>query len=112
VSFSLDIDDLLCDNIVFIGLITPVMMQISPTYELIYSIFLAVADDTYMLYRITFGTFSLACFLSYLWATYLVPETANVSLEEMDAVFDDRVGTMDKVVRGQVCFLFPPSLRD
>jgi len=69
-------------NNFFIGLITPVMMQISPT--------------------ITFGTFSFACFLSYLWATYLVPETANVSLEEMDAVFDDRVGTMDEVVRGQI----------
>ena len=33
-----------------------------------------------------------------------------MSLEEMDAVFDDRVGTMDEVVRGQVRFLFFPLL--
>ncbi|KAK2464442.1 hypothetical protein APHAL10511_003590 [Amanita phalloides] len=69
-------------NNFLIGLATPVMMETSPT--------------------ITFGTFSLACFLSYLWSTYFVPETANVSLEEMDAVFDDRVGTTDEVVRAQI----------
>ncbi|KAF8706957.1 hypothetical protein AX14_013755 [Amanita brunnescens Koide BX004] len=69
-------------NNFFIGLITPVMMQASPT--------------------ITFGTFAFACFLSYFWSTYLVPETANISLEDMDAVFNDRVGTMDEVLRSHI----------
>ena len=57
------------------------------------------------LIRITFGTFSLACFLSYLWSTHFVPETANVSLEEMDTVFGNGglVGREDEaVVRTQV----------
>lgn len=57
-----------------------------------------------MLCRITFGTFSFACLLSYFWSTYLVPETANVSLEEMDEVFNDRVGSMDDVLRSHVRF--------
>ena len=31
--------------------------------------------------------FAVACFAGYLWSTYVVPETGNVSLEEMDEVF-------------------------
>ncbi|KAF8626943.1 hypothetical protein AX15_004621 [Amanita polypyramis BW_CC] len=69
-------------NNFLIGLITPVMMQVSPA--------------------ITFGTFSLACFLSYLWSTYFVPETASISLEEMDAVFGDGMAREDEVVRTQI----------
>ena len=32
-------------------------------------------------------TFATACGFQYLWATYIVPETANVSLEEIDSLF-------------------------
>jgi hypothetical protein len=47
-------------------------------------------------------TFSIACFLAYFWATYLVPETANVSLEEIDAVFKSSAGVEDAVLKRQV----------
>ncbi len=50
--------------------------------------------------------FSTACFLAYLWATYSVPETANVSLEEIDAVFGTSLGKDDDLVRQQVGFTF------
>ena len=49
-------------------------------------------------------TFSIACFLGYFWATYLVPETANVSLEEIDAVFKSSAGAEDAVLKRQVCW--------
>ncbi|KAF8633067.1 hypothetical protein AX17_004685 [Amanita inopinata Kibby_2008] len=69
-------------NNFLIGLVTPVMMQTSPSA--------------------TFGTFGSACLLAYLWSTYCVPETANVSLEEMDAVFASSAGREDVVVRAQI----------
>ena len=50
----------------------------------------------------TFLTFSTACFLAYLWSTYLVPETANVSLEEIDAVFRSSAGREDVLLKQQV----------
>lgn len=46
--------------------------------------------------------FSTACFLAYFWSTYMVPETANVSLEEIDAVFRSAVGTADVALKRQV----------
>ena len=46
--------------------------------------------------------FSTACFLAYLWSTYLVPETANVSLEEIDAVFKSAAGMEDIALKRQV----------
>ncbi len=46
--------------------------------------------------------FSVACFLGYFWSTYVVPETANVSLEEIDAVFGSSVGHEDTELRRQV----------
>jgi len=55
-------------NNFFIGLVTPPMMEIS-----------SVA---------TFMTFACACFAAFLWSSYIVPETANVSLEEIDTVFN------------------------
>ena len=39
--------------------------------------------------------------LAYLWATFLVPETANVSLEEMDTVFHSSVGHDDTILKYQ-----------
>ncbi|KAF8885991.1 hypothetical protein BD779DRAFT_1441980 [Infundibulicybe gibba] len=69
-------------NNFLIGLLTPVFMEIS-----------AAA---------TFLTFASACFLSYLWATYIVPETANVSLEEIDAVFGSSAGREDMLRREQI----------
>lgn len=46
--------------------------------------------------------FSVACFLGYFWSTYVVPETANVSLEEIDAVFGTSAGHEDTQLRRQV----------
>ncbi|KAJ6626747.1 general substrate transporter [Mycena sp. CBHHK59/15] len=50
----------------------------------------------------TFLTFSSACFLAYLWSTYWIPETAGVSLEEMDQVFESEMGREDEALRRQV----------
>ena len=40
--------------------------------------------------------------MAYLWATYIVPETANVSLEMIDEVFKSPAGQEDLVVKRQV----------
>lgn len=69
-------------NNFLIGLTTPFMMEVSPPF--------------------TFGTFGIACFIAYFWSTYRVPETANLSLEEMDAVFQDGVGREDQEIRTQI----------
>jgi len=50
----------------------------------------------------TFGVFGSACFVAYLWATYIVPETANVSLEMIDEVFRSPASQEDVVVKRQV----------
>ena len=50
----------------------------------------------------TFTTFSVACFAGYFWATYVVPETASISLEEMDAVFGSSAGLEDMQLKHQV----------
>jgi hypothetical protein len=50
----------------------------------------------------TFGVFGSACYLAYLWATYIVPETANVSLEMIDEVFRSPASREDVVVKRQV----------
>ncbi|KAK7057875.1 MFS domain-containing protein [Favolaschia claudopus] len=62
-------------NNFFIGLITPVIMEASAAG--------------------TFLTFATACFIAYLWATYGVPETAGVALEDMDRVFGSDAGRED-----------------
>ncbi|KAJ7834979.1 MFS monosaccharide transporter, partial [Mycena olivaceomarginata] len=69
-------------NNFFIGLITPVMIEVSAAG--------------------TFLTFASACFLAYLWATYSVPETAGVALEDMDRVFGSEVGREDAARRREV----------
>ena len=56
----------------------------------------------------TFMVFSMACFAAYFWSTYVVPETAGVSLEEMDAVFGSTAGLEDLHLKRQVC-IFPCS---
>ncbi|KAF9443883.1 general substrate transporter [Macrolepiota fuliginosa MF-IS2] len=69
-------------NNFIIGLVTPVIMEMSPSF--------------------TFIVFSAACFFAYLWATYVVPETANVSLEEVDAVFNSPAGRDDAMLKQQI----------
>ncbi|KAG6880098.1 hypothetical protein C0992_006372 [Termitomyces sp. T32_za158] len=46
--------------------------------------------------------FAVACSLAYFWATYFVPETANVPLEEVDAVFASSAGREDAQLREQI----------
>ncbi|KAI0303686.1 general substrate transporter [Multifurca ochricompacta] len=66
-------------NNFFIGLITPALMENSPA--------------------LTFGVFGSACFLAYLWATHIVPETANVSLETIDDHLTHQLTVTDQVER-------------
>ncbi|OCH90574.1 general substrate transporter [Obba rivulosa] len=69
-------------NNFLIGLVTPVLMETS-------------APGTFLV-------FATACFLGYLWSTYYVPETANVSLEEMDVVFGSSAGREDLAMKHQI----------
>ncbi|TFK21871.1 general substrate transporter [Coprinopsis marcescibilis] len=69
-------------NNFIIGLLTPVIVSKSPSA--------------------TFMIFAIACFLAYLWSTYMVPETANVSLEEMDEVFNSSAGKEDITLKAQI----------
>jgi len=69
-------------NNFLIGLITPALMEISTST--------------------TFMIFGIACSAGYVWATYRVPETANVSLEEIDAVFKSRAGSDDMQLKRQI----------
>ncbi|KAH0839744.1 general substrate transporter [Lanmaoa asiatica] len=62
-------------NNFFIGLVTPPMMEIS-----------SVA---------TFMIFACACFMAFLWSSHVVPETANVSLEEIDTIFNSSAAQED-----------------
>jgi len=50
----------------------------------------------------TFIIFASACFLGYFWSTYIVPETANVSLEEIDAVFGSSAGREDSRLKAEI----------
>ncbi|KAI0045874.1 hypothetical protein FA95DRAFT_1560753 [Auriscalpium vulgare] len=65
-----------------IGLVTPALMEASPS--------------------LTFGIFGVACFVAYMWATHIVPETANVSLEMIDEVFNSSAGREDLLLKKQV----------
>ncbi|KAL0572298.1 hypothetical protein V5O48_009664 [Marasmius crinis-equi] len=69
-------------NNFLIGLVTPVAFEYSPAG--------------------TFLIFATACFLAYLWATYRVPETANVPLEEIDGMFKSSTGREELVLRRQI----------
>ncbi|KAI6043445.1 general substrate transporter [Pisolithus marmoratus] len=69
-------------NNFLIGLVTPPLIQSSA--------------------RGTFFLFGTACFAAYFWSTYLVPETAGVSLEEMDAVFGTTAGKEDGRVKAEL----------
>ncbi|KAF9235259.1 general substrate transporter [Melanogaster broomeanus] len=66
-------------NNFFIGFITPPMMENSPAA--------------------TFIIFACACFAGYLWSSRVVPETANVSLEEIDAMFSSSAGQEDSRIK-------------
>lgn len=69
-------------NNFLIGLVTPELLELSP--------------------KSTFMIFAIACFAGYLWATYVVPETGNVSLEEMDAVFGSNAGVEDVRLKHEI----------
>jgi len=69
-------------NNFLIGLIAPVLIQLSPAA--------------------TFMIFAVACFLTYFWATYILPETANVPLEEIDAVFRSSAGRENAALKLQI----------
>ncbi|KIK97634.1 hypothetical protein PAXRUDRAFT_824743 [Paxillus rubicundulus Ve08.2h10] len=66
-------------NNFIIGLVTPPVMEISPAAA--------------------FLIFACACFAGYLWSSHIVPETANVSLEEIDALFNSSAGQEDSRVK-------------
>jgi len=51
---------------------------------------------------LTFGVFGSACFFAYLWATYVVPETANVPLEAIDELFRSPASQDDILMKKQV----------
>ena len=53
-------------------------------------------------FRLTFLIFASACVLAYIWATYFVPETANVPLEEIDKLFKAQTGMEERVLREEV----------
>ncbi|TFY83632.1 hypothetical protein EWM64_g385 [Hericium alpestre] len=83
ITFSVRHDSELTINwSVLIGLVTPALMERSPAG--------------------TFGIFACACFAAYLWSTYIVPETANVSLEEIDSVFRSSAGREDIQVKKEI----------
>ena len=54
-------------------------------------------------------TFATACGFAYLWATYIVPETANVSLEEIDSLFGSSTLKEEADVKQEVKKKFPFS---
>ena len=45
--------------------------------------------------------FASACFAAYVWATYWVPETANVPLEDIDTLFGSTAGKEDLRIKHQ-----------
>lgn len=52
-----------------------------------------------MLDKLKFGTylfFAAFCLIMFLWVFFFVPETRYKSLEEMDLVFGDNSGTVDR----------------
>lgn len=46
--------------------------------------------------------FAVASFFAYIWVTYTVPETANVSLEEIDGMFRSSAGREEIAMKRQV----------
>ncbi|TDL13683.1 general substrate transporter [Rickenella mellea] len=50
----------------------------------------------------TLLTFSAACFAASLWSRIFVPETANVSLEEIDSLFKSDVGKDDAEIKQEI----------
>ncbi|KAH9935235.1 general substrate transporter [Epithele typhae] len=69
-------------NNFLIGLLTPVLIERS-------------AAGTFLI-------FAAACAAGYVWATRCVPETANVSLEEIDAVFGSSAAAEDAALKHQI----------
>lgn len=49
-------------------------------------------------------TFACACFAAFLWSIYIVPETANVSLEEIDTIFNSSIAKEELQRKLQVLY--------
>ncbi|KAL1741738.1 general substrate transporter [Schizophyllum fasciatum] len=69
-------------NNFLIGLITPALMDLSPAAA--------------------FALFASASFAAYVWATYRVPETAGVALEDVGAVFGDAGAREEAALRRRI----------
>ncbi|KIM36896.1 hypothetical protein M413DRAFT_281953 [Hebeloma cylindrosporum] len=69
-------------NNFLIGLLTPVLVDFSASF--------------------TFLIFASACVLAHIWATYFVPETANVPLEDIDKLFKAQAGVEERVLRDEI----------
>lgn len=52
-------------------------------------------------------TFACSCFAAFLWSSYIVPETANVSLEEIDMMFNSSAAQEDLQRKFEVCHVAP-----
>lgn len=91
-------------SIVFIGLLTPVIVDFSAPYVL-HGIDTAFMNS-HLGFRVAFLTFGSACIGAYVWATYFVPETANVSLEEIDSLFRSSAGREETDLKRQARLIF------
>lgn len=56
----------------------------------------------------TYSVFALACFAACIWSITAVPETAGVSLEEIDKIFNSSAGMDEEERRASVAY-FPPA---
>lgn len=54
-------------------------------------------------------TFACACSAAFLWSSYIVPETANVSLEEIDTIFNSSAAREDLQRKFEVRHIVPPT---
>ena len=56
-------------------------------------------------FRIGYGTyifFACFCFLAAAFSWFFVPETANLTLEQIDRLFKDNTGAEEAVIREQI----------
>lgn len=74
--------------------------RVVSTFSFLFVIIIIIKSEFFI--RATFITFATACGFAYLWATYIVPETANVSLEEIDTLFESAVLKEEIAVKRQV----------
>ena len=54
-------------------------------------------------------TFACACFTAFLWSIHIVPETANISLEEIDSIFNSSAAQEDLQRKFEVYYIICES---